>query len=99
MSDSKPKEAAECLWYFAYGANMSSVVFTTRRKIQPLKAEVAVIKTHVLCFDVMGMPYSDPANGGLRSRNEVDNGNKPPVTGVAYMLTQQDLARVVASEG
>lgn len=82
-------------WYFAYGANMASSVFVVKRKIQPLRTEVALIKSHSLCFNIKGVPYSEPALAGLRERTSQDL----PVVGVAYFLTQDDFTRVVASEG
>lgn len=41
-------------WYFAYGANMAASVLVTRRKIQPLRAEIVCIKSHALCFNIIG---------------------------------------------
>lgn len=82
-------------WYFAYGANMAASVFAVKRKIQPLQTEVASIRSHCLCFNIKGIPYSEPALGGLRERRPQDL----PVFGVAYLLTQDDFIRVVASEG
>ncbi|KAJ5212194.1 uncharacterized protein N7498_003840 [Penicillium cinerascens] len=82
-------------WYFAYGSNMLSDVFIRRRKIQPLRSEVAVIKTHTLCFNIMGVPYTDPAMGGLRPAEEQDL----PVYGVAYLLSSEDMRQMIVSEG
>lgn len=82
-------------WYLAYGANMLESVFVARRKISPLRQEVASIKSHSLCFNILGVPYSEPALGGLRERGPQD----VPVVGIAYFLSQDDFARVIASEG
>ncbi|KAL6809696.1 hypothetical protein J3E69DRAFT_378129 [Trichoderma sp. SZMC 28015] len=76
-------------WYFAYGSNMLEEVFVKRRKIQPRKYEIAAINTHTLCFNVMGVPYTDPAMGGIRLREE----QEIPVYGVAYQLTSEDMYR------
>ncbi|KAJ2902515.1 AIG2-like family protein [Zalerion maritima] len=93
-------------WYFAYGANMAASVFVTRRKIQPLRNEAACIRSHALCYNVMGIPYVDPGQGSLRQlKPESDNSStttEPPtaaVHGVAYLLTPEDLRRVISSEG
>ncbi|KAF4761498.1 hypothetical protein HAV15_006685 [Penicillium sp. str.  len=43
----------------------------------------------------MGMPYRDPAMGGIREARADD----PPVYGVAYLLTPEDMRQVIASEG
>lgn len=82
-------------WYFAYGSNMLEEVFVKRRKIQPRKYEIAAINTHTLCFNVMGVPYTDPAMGGIRLREE----QEIPVYGVAYQLTSEDMHRVILTEG
>ncbi|KAJ5797256.1 uncharacterized protein N7518_005796 [Penicillium psychrosexuale] len=83
------------MWYFAYGSNMLSDVFITRRKIQPLRSEVALVKTQTLCFNIMGVPYTDPAMGGLRPAEEQDI----PVYGIAYLLSPDDMRKVIISEG
>ena len=74
---------------------MVADVFIKRRKIQPLRSEVAVIEDYTLCFDVMGVPYTEPAMGGIRLAQPDD----VPVYGVAYLLTPDDMRRVVVSEG
>lgn len=90
-------------WYFGYGANMAASVFVERRQIKPLRAEGACIPTHALCFNVQGIPYADPGNGGLRPLSLYPDGEKKTtkdaVHGVAYLLTAEDLKKVVLSEG
>ncbi|KAJ5348115.1 uncharacterized protein N7506_001368 [Penicillium brevicompactum] len=86
---------ADHQWYFAYGSNMLSDVFIKRRKVSPVRLEVASIKSHTLCFNVMGVPYTDPAMGGIRGKGTEDL----PVYGVAYLLTPQDMHQVIVSEG
>lgn len=86
---------ADHQWYFAYGSNMLSDVFIKRRKVSPVRHEVASIKSHTLCFNVMGVPYTDPAMGGIRGKGTEDL----PVYGVAYLLTPQDMQQVIVSEG
>ncbi|KAF2815500.1 uncharacterized protein BDZ99DRAFT_485766 [Mytilinidion resinicola] len=87
-------------WYFAYGSNMSATVFKTNRKIQPLETEVACIKSHTLCFNIPGVPYTEPGMGGIRAikEDEKDVGFGP-VYGVAYLLSDNEFGRVIASEG
>ncbi|KZF23918.1 hypothetical protein L228DRAFT_266292 [Xylona heveae TC161] len=92
----KPNET-DASWYFAYGSNMVSDVFVTRRKISPVRSEVACIKSHTLCFNIMGIPYSDPAMAGIRAIE--DEKEDKAVYGVAYLLSQEDLHRVVLTEG
>ena len=78
-------------WYFAYGSNMSASVFTTSRKIEPLQTEVACIKSHTLCFNIMGVPYSDPGMGGLR---KIKDGEKSAGVGpVLHILSRDNFGR------
>lgn len=91
-------------WYFAYGSNMLADVFISRRKISPLRSEVASIKGHTLCFNIMSIPYVDPAMGGIRRvEGKVDREAQglvaDSVFGVAYLLTSEDLRRVIVTEG
>ncbi|KAI2699502.1 hypothetical protein CBS147332_8388 [Penicillium roqueforti] len=43
----------------------------------------------------MGVPYTDPAMGGLRPAEEQDI----PVYGIAYLLSPDDMRKVIISEG
>lgn len=82
-------------WYFAYGSNMLSDVFIKRRKVNLIQQKVAYIKTHTLCFSTIGMPYRDPAMGGIHEARADDL----PVYGVVYLLTPEDMQQVIVSEG
>lgn len=89
-------------WYFAYGANMDEAVFVKRRQIKLLDAATARIDNYALCFNVAGVPYEDPGQGGVRKLTALESGpdfEKHCVHGVAYLLGPGELARVVASEG
>ncbi|KAK0739367.1 hypothetical protein B0T21DRAFT_362495 [Apiosordaria backusii] len=99
-SNHKKEEIDGAEWYFAYGANMSPAVFLGRRQIQPLRTEVARIPNWGLCFNVLGIPYAEPGNGGLRKLDASEVASeRAAVHGVAYLLTASDLRRVVLSEG
>lgn len=89
-------DSRDPVWYFAYGSNMAPSV-VARRGIKPLAARCAHIKTHVLVFDVFGVPYSEPAMAGIRLRPTGHIG--PAVCGVAYLLSRHDYARLRKSEG
>lgn len=91
-------------WYFGYGANMAASVFIERREIRPLRTEAAYIPSHALCFNVLGIPYVDPGNGGIRPLDQetADPTAADPtacVHGVAYLLAPDHLKKVVLSEG
>ena len=86
----------EGVWYFAYGSNMASTVMN-RRGVTPLRAHNAIGPSHVLVFDVFGVPYSEPAMAGI-ARRPYDS-DSPPVHGVAYLLAETDYTRILVSEG
>jgi gliotoxin/aspirochlorine biosynthesis gamma-glutamylcyclotransferase len=94
------------IWYFAYGANMSASVLTGQRKIQPRLHVSALLPRYELSFDVLGLPYSEPALAGLRLRDssssregDSDGEETLPVHGVAYLISAADFHRIVATEG
>lgn len=81
---------------------MAASVFIERRKIRPLRTEAAYIPSHALCFNVLGIPYLDPGNGGIRPLVDQEKETADPkacVHGVAYLLTPDHLKKVVLSEG
>lgn len=78
---------------------MAASVFIERRKIRPVRTEVAYIPSHALCFNVLGIPYVDPGNGGIRPLCPETTDPTACVHGVAYLLTPDDLKKVVLSEG
>lgn len=100
------------IWYLAYGSNMLSSVMT-RRGITPSAVENVVVPSHILTFDVFGVPYSEPAMAsivkaprptGVRHEqatesNAADSNIPPPVHGVAYLLSRQNYLSLVVSEG
>ena len=98
-------DGSSAVWYFAYGANMASSVLVKQRKIQPLKVVSNVlIKSHVLTFGLLGVPYNEPALASLSPRASQDtttcsSSSVPPVHGVAFLLSTDDFTRVVISEG
>ncbi len=84
------------VWYFAYGSNMSDAVMG-RRGLHPIQAHNAVAPSHRLIFDVYGVPFSEPAMASIEDRPPDAEG--PPVHGVVYLLTEDDYARILVSEG
>ncbi|EPE30770.1 hypothetical protein GLAREA_03737 [Glarea lozoyensis ATCC 20868] len=83
------------LWYFAYGSNLNKAVFAGRRGIKPKDSETAILPDYELCFNVLFMPYTEPAMAGLRKRV----GSILPVHGVNYLLSREDFRKIVLSEG
>jgi len=84
-------------WYFAYGANMLNETLVKKRGVQPLRQQAATIPSHTLCFNAMGVPYSEPGMGGLRKLQ--DRVRDLPVHGVACLLSSKDMAQVILTEG
>ena len=84
------------MWYFAYGANMASSVLSGQRKIYPAQQVPAIINKYALSFDLLGIPYSEPAMANLMLR---DSRHSLPVHGVACLISHDDFARIIATEG
>jgi hypothetical protein len=84
-------------WYFAYGSNLLSSVLNGKRGVAPRQSRVVRLPGYALCFNVLFMPYSEPAMAGLRKRGP--NDTCLPVFGVAYLLSHADFVRVVLTEG
>ena len=78
--------------YFAFGANMSSVVLR-RRGIVVLSREPARLRGHRLVFDLAGIPWVEPAFASIVPDPEHD------VYGVLYRLAPDQLDRVNSYEG
>lgn len=57
--DDPTEETSTRLWYFAFGANMSSEVLA-RRGVRPLASEAARLDDHVLFFGERGIPLLEP---------------------------------------
>ncbi|KAK2052750.1 hypothetical protein LY76DRAFT_598380, partial [Colletotrichum caudatum] len=84
------------VWYFAYGSNLHPSVMA-RRGITPLNARCVSVPSHVLVFDVFGVPYSEPAMAGIQQKPA--GCDTPAVHGVAYLLSASDYERLRVSEG
>ena len=82
-------------WYFAYGANMASSVLR-HRNVNPKKQLVARLEAYTLSFDLLGVPYREPAMANLKFRGSSE---RIPVHGLAYLISSLDLHQIVATEG
>lgn len=82
----------ERVWYFAFGANMSSRALSMRR-VQPLRREAAALADYRLTFGERGLPLLEPAFASIEAApGEV-------VHGVLMELTGADFDRIDATEG
>lgn len=103
-SHGKQAVADKTIWYFAYGSNIRSSVMKGRG-ITPLEAQPVVVPSHVLCFDIFGIPYAEPAFASITAASpDLAAGGRggqaiPPVHGVAYLLTPDDYRRLILTEG
>ena len=104
---------ADSVWYFGYGSNMKSSVMISRG-ITPLSIKVGMVPTHILTFDIFGIPYTEPSFASIAllprgkktseitepcSLWETEKSPPPPVNGVLYQLRREDYLRLVLSEG
>ncbi|POR35286.1 Dipeptidase [Tolypocladium paradoxum] len=107
MAPTKTPNVADNVWYFAYGSNMKSSVME-RRGMSPLAVTRLCVPSHMLTFDIFGVPYSEPAmasiaeretaarlDGAARAKQE----SPPAVHGIGYLLSAGDFKNLVVSEG
>ena len=81
------------MWYFCYGANMSSQVLVDRRGVKPISSESARLKGHQLVFTQPGIPIIEPAFANLIANEHHD------VFGVLHNLTANCLSTIDSFEG
>ncbi|KAF5562385.1 microsomal dipeptidase precursor [Fusarium napiforme] len=90
---------SDMVWYFAFGSNMASTTLK-RRQLSPRDSRPVFVPSHVLCFDVFGVPYMEPAMAGIRERTPADDAEATPsVHGMAYLLSREEYHRLIVSEG
>ena len=94
-----PMKHRENVWYFAYGSNMSTAKFTGSRRITPLSAARVRLPGWVLTMEIPGTPYSEPSFSSIRPRDCASDLGQVEVVGVAYLITQIQYRKVIASEG
>ncbi len=83
--------SVEPVWYFAFGANMSSRVLSARR-VAPLSREAAMLPDYRLVFQERGLPVFEPAFASI----EPARGDR--VHGVLLQLDDAAFARIDATE-
>lgn len=103
----EPPPVDDSVWYFAYGSNMRSSVMANRG-MTPLDKVLVKIPTHVLTFDIFGMPFSEPSMASIAPKSQVTTdtvlrlgppAELPPIHGIAYLITRADYVALVKSEG
>ncbi|KLO10381.1 hypothetical protein SCHPADRAFT_892408 [Schizopora paradoxa] len=71
--DTLAESQEDCVWYLAYGSNLSSPVFKGRRGIKPLDVKSVYVKGVELAFDLSGLPYVEPRFANCRLVEEADH--------------------------
>lgn len=79
-------------WYFAYGSNMQAATFRERRRIEPARARIGVLRGYGLCFDI-------PVGSGRRGVANLRVAGDASVWGVLYLLTPDQHAHLDRTEG
>jgi hypothetical protein len=84
--------SADHVFYFAYGANMSSRYLTNIRNIQVLSTTRAILYGYTLTFNLKGRNFLEPGFSNISpSENE-------HVEGVVHQISKQDLNKILKSE-
>lgn len=79
------------VWYFAFGANMSSRVLATRR-VSPLSSQPATLHDYRLAFKEPGLPFFEPGFASIEpARGDI-------VHGVLLELDRAAFARIDSTE-
>jgi hypothetical protein len=103
MAFNKVLNTADKICYFAYGSNMKSSVMEGRG-LRPFAVQRLIVPSHVLTFDIFGVPYSEPAMASIAERRAVAEYEQvlepcPAVHGVGYVLSAGDFEKLLVSEG
>ncbi len=80
------------IWYFAYGSNVDPGTFLGRRRMRPLRSEIARLDDWTLCFDL-------PVGPGERGVGNVRQEPGSLIWGVAYELESAEAGRLDSTEG
>jgi hypothetical protein len=83
--------------YFAYGSNMNPKVLSGRRKVFPTLSEPALIQNWYLNFDVIALPYAEPAFASIGQSQIFPK--QPMVHGVLHQVTEEDFKQIQRTEG
>ena len=93
------RRSGAVVWYFSYGSNMSREKLEGSRGIHPIaKAAVSIIGWQ-LTFNIPGIPYKEPVFTSVTPKAYFGYHGIPDVNGIAYLISSEDYAKIVASEG
>jgi hypothetical protein len=83
--------------YFAYGSNMNPFVLSGRRNVFPVTSVPAMIQDWYLNFDVIGLPYLEPAFASIGKKPMFEG--QPIVHGVLHEISDEDYRQIQITEG
>ncbi|KAG2386795.1 hypothetical protein C9374_001830 [Naegleria lovaniensis] len=83
----------QVVWYFAYGANMSSKVLIGRRKVKPMESYPCHVEGYDLVFNMKGLPYFEPAFASIEKRQGWR------MHGVVHKITRAQMDHIRRTEG
>jgi hypothetical protein len=78
---------------------MNPEVFTKRRKIHPVETRRCIVPGYVLSFALDGLPYFEPAFATCLKREGSYNPQRPDIQGCAFLITESEFMRILATEG
>jgi gamma-glutamylcyclotransferase len=85
-------ETKALTWYLAYGSNMNSGIFESRRGMRPLKAHPALLENYRLRFNLAIGP-------GERGVANLESRAGARTWGVLYLITVEQSAHLDRTEG
>jgi cation transport regulator ChaC len=85
--------SSKTVYYFAYGSNMSSEVFTGRRKIHPSLSISGTVTNYQLVFDQRGIPFIEPRFASIKAEKGA------MLHGVIHEITEDERDILHATEG
>jgi hypothetical protein len=102
--DAEPGDSS--IWYFAYGSNMRASVMSGRG-LSITDSYSVMVPSHMLNFDVYGIPYCEPAMASISTRPQGNAPQQEPekepdvpvVHGAVYHLLKSDWSKLLRAEG
>ncbi|KAI0107198.1 hypothetical protein GGR51DRAFT_159358 [Nemania sp. FL0031] len=87
------------VWYLAYGSNLASTKFVKDRGIVPQDVKVVAVPGFTLAMDSAGFPYREPSFASIRPLDLNAYPKEIELLGTAYLVSPEQYARIIASEG
>jgi len=91
--EEEERDERDVVNYFAYGSNVGSKTFSSRRNMRPIRVQNGKIRDYRLTFNVAGLPFFEPAFASVtRSEGEETHG-------VCYSITKEEFRYLLQTEG